>query len=53
LAVEYLFLANYGASEPHELSFEPFNARTALNDYEVSLPLMLLTFDILLLSTTV
>lgn len=35
LAVEYLFLTNDGQDGAHELVFEPFNARDALNDYEV------------------
>ncbi|KAH8108390.1 hypothetical protein DFH11DRAFT_1517039 [Phellopilus nigrolimitatus] len=35
LAVDYLFLVNDGYGGPHELAFEPFNARNALNDYEI------------------
>lgn len=35
LAVEYLFLTNGGHEGAQELVFEPFNARDALNDYEV------------------
>ena len=35
LAVEYLFLTNDGQEDARELVFEPFNARDALNDYEV------------------
>ncbi|KAI5117815.1 hypothetical protein M0805_004945 [Coniferiporia weirii] len=35
LAVDYLFLVNDGCGGPHELAFESFNARDALNDYEI------------------
>lgn len=35
LAAEYLFLTNDGHEGAHEHVFEPFNARDALNDYEV------------------
>ena len=38
LAVEYLFLTNNGNMDTQEAVFEPFNARTALNDYEVCKP---------------
>lgn len=36
LAAEYLFLADEGSGDFHDVHFEPFNARSALNDYEVS-----------------
>lgn len=35
LAVKYLFLVNNGADNLPELEFEPFDARSTLNDYEV------------------
>lgn len=36
LAVDYLFLVNDGQGATTDIEFEPFNARSALNDYEVS-----------------
>lgn len=36
LAVDYLFLVNDGQGVTTDIDFEPFNARSALNDYEVS-----------------
>ena len=36
LAVDYLFLVDDGAVDPQSFHIEPFNARSALNDYEVS-----------------
>ncbi|TDL19794.1 hypothetical protein BD410DRAFT_726688 [Rickenella mellea] len=35
LAVDYLFLSNDGLDNHPDLDFEPFNARSALNDYEI------------------
>ncbi|KAF5358772.1 hypothetical protein D9758_008574 [Tetrapyrgos nigripes] len=35
LAVDYLFLANDGFDEHPELTFEPFNAASEMNDYEI------------------
>ncbi|KLO18683.1 hypothetical protein SCHPADRAFT_899478 [Schizopora paradoxa] len=35
LAAEYLFLADEGSGDFHDVHFEPFNARSALNDYEI------------------
>lgn len=35
LAAEYLFLTDEGSGDFHDVHFEPFNARSTLNDYEI------------------
>jgi hypothetical protein len=38
LAVKYLFMTNNGSNDHPELVVQPFDAKTELNDYEVSRP---------------